>query len=172
MARFISCEVDGLESALLWMKEIDRAVDKVPQVFLETATEHAAKRAVVNAPILSGKLRSEITATYPVRESSKIVSATIWSKTIDSRTGFDYALYQHEFQIPSRQVPPGRTSPLGHGPRTAVQPMTPEGGAGGKYLTRSVWLNIRKYQRLLRMIMRKALSGGDIHSVGRHLDSW
>lgn len=159
---FASCELKGMDTVNLWMKDIKREFDMIPMVFLEEVTEHAAARAKLNAPILTGKLRLEIGATYPVRLSANVVEATVWSSTINPRNYFDYAQYQHEYQIPSTQPAPKWGRPLFHGEVTAAQPMTPEGGAGGKYIERVVNYHYGTYLNLLEQMVGRAMRAGSV----------
>jgi hypothetical protein len=84
-----------------------------------------ALRASDNAPILSGDLRASIRHRLTERNDVFIM---------DLLADESYALRMHE-----QLTPFGTSSPLlNRGPKSRVQPHTPEGGVGGKFLTRVV----------------------------------
>lgn len=171
MGDFVIVSEDGLDSMMLRLKQLSNNISRsVPAAFLSKVAAHATARAKVNAPILTGHLRLRIGATH-TREARTQASAVIWSKAVDQATGFDYATFLHEFQIPSRKSPPGRATPLGLGPLTAAQPPTPEGGAGGKYIQRVVNFHMNSYRNLLIAMLRKAAVGGDVKVLGGSLNS-
>lgn len=101
---------------------------------LDHITEHARQRAVENAPLWHGVLRSEIKSTPAVRSGDNIQSKIV--------NDVSYAMNLHEFQIPEGED-------YGKGPITRMLPATPEGGPGGGYIRRVVFYHASNYERML-----------------------
>ena len=81
------------------------------------------------------------------------------SHAVNSDTGEDYAFEMHEFQLSTMTPNPK----YGLGPLTAMQPSTPEGGAGGKYIERVLTHgpNLLVYSALLVKMLEAASRGKD-----------
>lgn len=114
-------------------RQLNRAlggVEILAERSVRSISLHAAQRGVANAPILSGLLRSETTAS-PVTQTGNE------DKTWGSRVGqYDRAWYapiQFVFLQPHAVFPV-----LNLGPISSQQPDTVEGGVGGTWLERVI----------------------------------
>lgn len=135
--------------------------------WLERTTTHLAQRAKHNAPILTERLRLEIHPILPPVKMGDGFLGGVISPT-------DYAMEMHEHQkigfMPA--APPGAqglgdeptetkhhggTSLYGYGPITAQQPRTPEGGPGGKFITRTFNYHYQRYLQELGVAIRDAV---------------
>lgn len=112
-------------------KKLFRAMNQI--------AEFVAERAVANAPILKSDLRAAMAVQEAHLEGDVIVSRVVNSTP--------YALKQHE-----ELGPPSVNSSgwMKLGPISSIQPTTPEGGVGGKYIERSVQMNMDRIQAFLK----------------------
>ena len=120
--------------------QLQEISDKLPghlDKILELATlrmgEFVAARAQANAPVKSGDLRSSANVKTPTKKGDA------W----ETQVSFDepYSLRMHEELTP--------VGPLQLGPISIVQPPTPEGGVGGRFLARSVERNVERLRKIL-----------------------
>jgi len=147
---------------------------KVGMVFLRAVASHVVMRAEKNAPIKEDKLRPQI--KFRVTQSSPTLCEAVVSSSA-MNGGIDYAVLMHEHQmfrgsISDMAIANGDTvTPViyGFGKRTKAQPMTPEGGAGGKYITRVVWYHYRQYLALFNRMFLAALNGKDWEAESRSI---
>jgi hypothetical protein len=112
---------------------------------------HIAARSQVNAPILTGLLRSAIEASPPQATGGGFEStvtyddAMLGSENIESQATLEsYLPLMFQFLEPYAIFPFFKLGPI-----SRVQPMQPEGGVGGQWLPRVV--NYHTGQYLLRM---------------------
>lgn len=117
-----------------------KILEKLVPTFQEIG-DHAAERATANAPILKGPLRADIHAEK-VEVSADQISVRVVS-------ALPYSLKQHEELTPA--------GPMQLGPVSRVQPMTPEGGVGGKFIERVVKFHLQRYQQLILKRFKEAL---------------
>ena len=145
-------KVKGLEQVMSRIQQIPERLQRGAEMWVRTVTHHAAERAEVNAPILSGQLRAK-TIPVPLKIAKNHVEGGVRSFAVNPRTGDEYAHLMHEFQFPAG----GFIWRLG--PKTQMQPKTVEGGPGGKYIKRVVDYHEENYQALLAVFVTKALKG-------------
>jgi hypothetical protein len=151
-------DLDGLTRKV---QSMPRQIRSAAYHWLQETTAHMAERAEANAPILTGHLRA-VTQPMDVVETEDGIEGGVMSPT-------EYAMLMHEYQIahgPVPPPPPGATS-LGeepgerykHGKRTGEQPVQPEGGPGGKFITRVFNYHYQKYLKELSAIINKMVAG-------------
>jgi hypothetical protein len=167
----------GLNETITQLTGLRKRLICAVEVWMVDVCDHIKKRSIVNAPISpgdkkgysGGALRTQIETE--VKSYARKVVGEIVSKAFNPDDGWDYALAMHEYQVPSYESPKGpkRFERWGLGPRTASQPSTPEGGAGGKYIERVVSHHIVRYKSLLVQMLDAAASGGDYGSLSRTL---
>ena len=126
-----------------WVKNSDQHFRNVIRAAVDSIGNAAATRAQANAPIDTGDLRAHIRAGK-VREVGD-------SAEIFVEADMPYALKMHE-----QLTPYGRFQ---LGPLSRVQPMTREGGVGGKYLSRAIEQNIKLWERVLGDTVKQNMGG-------------
>ena len=132
--------------------------------WLNEMTTHIAGRAEANAPILTGDLRAT-TQPMPIvaKEGGEGLEGGVESPQ-------HYALLMHELQVARGPVPapppgaaslgaePGEKYGQGKGPGgTASQPVQPEGGPGGKFITRVFNYHYQRYLKDLGASLKRAV---------------
>lgn len=105
------------------------------------------ERSRANAPILSGDLRISLRKSRVYQKTT--VDGALFHGNIEMEGA--YGLKMHEQLTPA--------GPYQLGPVSSVQPMTPEGGVGGKFVERSVLRNAALLGRLLATEFIKELEG-------------
>lgn len=115
------------------MDRLYRSMDKVASGSAQSISSHVAKRAYANAPILTGKLRSTIMAT-PVRVTG--VEQRLFSSRVIVGDDVYYAPLMFYYLYPYSILPESASYHLG--PRSRMQPGTPEGGVGGLWTQRVI----------------------------------
>lgn len=107
--------------------------------------DHIVERAKLNAPILTGDLRSEIQRGPVNWTLSKIICVV--------EDDVDYAYKMHELLSPH-----GEYAEFHLGPVSQQQPPTEEGGVGGRYITRVADTHASRYENLLAEKVKQVLS--------------
>jgi hypothetical protein len=123
-------------------------------------SRHMEKRARANAPIRKNVLRPSIRATPP-KLQGKTASANV---KVDAAIRYVIAMHEH---LTPFGVPLGTSSRTGKpiyslGPISRVQPMTKEGGVGGRFITRVMKVHQQQYERQLGAVMFGLLKTGHI----------
>jgi hypothetical protein len=126
----IQAAIDGMDDKEVEAKLI-RAMNQI--------AEFTAERSVANAPILKGPLRADM-QVLPARRVGDQIIAKVVNTT-------PYALKQHEDLGPPNVNPEGW---MNLGPVSAVQPGTPEGGVGGKYIQRVVQYHLSRFVKFIQ----------------------
>lgn len=134
----------GTASFRFIKEAIKNAVPKVKakiRQFLKDVVSDIIPRVQANAPILESDLRNNIRASSDgVRESGAGVGLSL---VVD----VPYAYRMHE------QLTPAGSLQLG--PISSQQPMTPEGGVGGKFIERVVQYHSKRYEQMLKERLSK-----------------
>lgn len=129
------------------LRDVDKLVEKLGWIILHLpdALEReldrigtkAVERARLNAPILTGELRSMIIHNVEWRGGDVVLEIYDLAP---------YAIYMHEgfYNL---------------GPVSAVQPSQPEGGVGRKYLERVMQFHAKTWERDLADVVSKAMRG-------------
>ena len=143
MGAAFDVEIKGLDEFLDYM-------DKAPSMLEQTVREgmsiiglQVVTQARVNAPIASGRLRRSIKSKVLQDSTGFLVNITV---------GVDYALRMHELLTPF--------GPLQLGPgsrREGATANAPEGGVGGKFLSRGVFFHIGTYLTYIRDLLEENL---------------
>lgn len=142
---------DSLKTFINMLDTLPTRLQEAGRAWMDEVTTHAAERAELNAPILTGLLRSEC------RPSEIKVGASVVTGGVEDPV--PYALHLHE--------DPG----WGLGPISRIQPKMEEGGPApgpSKYIWRVLiyGANVERYLGLLRDVIWLALNGKE-HRVGR-----
>jgi hypothetical protein len=132
----IAVRVKGMDTLKRWCVIIPKSVEGTAKDAQNVILDHAATRAVLNAPILEGPLRRGIRRTAVRSENGKIQSA------VYVRKGIKYAMRRHE-EI------------YNLGPVSRRQPGTVEGGVGRKYISRVFQFHKNKYDVLMIKAMKQ-----------------
>jgi len=144
----------SLETFARNMTGASRALNRYIPESVYAISSHIAKRAILNAPIKTGLLRSKLEATYPRYSSGS--NSRSWKSMIHV-PGVHYAITMHEYLYPHTLVPLYNL-----GVRSAAQPGTVEGGVGGHYITRIAEYHSEQYYS-------KFVGGLDVlFSIGRN----
>lgn len=122
------------DEMIMELDRMGREGDQILREALDEIGEHAAERAKANAPILDGDLRASIHSTGAKIHGKKIDVAIV----ADS----EYAYKQHEELTPA--------GPMNLGPVSRLQPGTPEGGVGGKFVERVVQFHLSRYEQIIQ----------------------
>lgn len=148
----IKVEID--KNLLNWFKNNDKVLEATLNKTLTEIGKHVTHRARANAPILTGDLRKSI--GYEVDGDTLVLSSYS-----------PYALTQHEVLRPYGDKPPpyGRKPYWELGPVSAQQPMTPEGGVGGKFFTRVIDYHSETYRQKLNEALRENMVKGQPSQV-------
>jgi len=142
-----SFSVTGLDKIRKLVRNAEKIIGDAGEQWVKVVTNHVAERAEVNAPILTGLLRTEI-QPQPIKRTRDRVSCVINDDT-------HYAWEMHEFQTPARPMK------YGLGPITREQPETIENGPGGKYFTRVANHYNKLYEDILKNMLHDAFLGKD-----------
>jgi hypothetical protein len=110
---------------------------------LASIAQHIAGRAHLNAPIKTGLLRSQIKYTQPVYRSGKWQSVVFTDLVRYAKVMHEALRPYGDTEMASPSGGPARFFNLG--PRSAIQPSTPEGGVGGKYISRIGFYHSTQY---------------------------
>lgn len=109
-------ETEGLKENIDGLKKFSKEGKSFMLSFVKEKTAFLSERSVENAPILKGDLRATI-APAPVTEAKGVVEGGV------SIGDTNYVVKMHE-------------GVYNLGPVSAVQPGTPEGGVGRRYVSR------------------------------------
>lgn len=155
----VTLEVTGFEEVTRVIDQMPDNLSKAMEQSVWKICQHIVERGVANAPILSGDLRShligyidgkqvasESASTPPPHQKDREEVVGIITDTVP------YAQRMHELLVPA--------GPLNLGPISRLQPMTPEGGVGGKYITRVVDFHIKTYTAMVARIVSETLRKG------------
>lgn len=107
------------------MREEEFRIQRGLKGFLKRGANFVARRARANAPIKSGHLRSQIRVTEVEGDSD--------SFTISIVDDSEYSWLMHEL------LQPYGSGNFNLGPISLAQGPTPEGGVGGRYISRVVF---------------------------------
>lgn len=117
---FIKIDVDiqGLDQAVRGLLKVPSITSRILGGGLRRVTQAGVKLSVPNTPILTGNLRHSIKASPVVVQGSEALGGI-------QTDGVDYATKMHEgfYNL---------------GPVSGIQPLTPEGGVGRKFISRVV----------------------------------
>jgi hypothetical protein len=120
-------------------------------VIVEEIMIHIVKRSRLNAPILEGDLRESIKYEKPKITSSGSIESAVGSNLA-------YALRHHE-------------EPFNLGPISAIQPSTPEGGVGNKFISRAIDYRRKKYAEIIfAAVMLSLEQGGPVKPKTKQAD--
>lgn len=126
-----------------WVDILPKSVEGTLADVWEVILNHAATRAVLNAPILEGPLRRGIKRTKVQVRPGKGIGGEVYV-----RAGVPYAMRRHE-EI------------YNLGPVSRQQPDTVEGGVGRKYISRIFRFHKNRYDKLVvgslnKVVLQKA----------------
>ncbi len=143
-------EVKGQESLKTFIKMLETLPTRFQEAgkaWMGEVTTHAAERAELNAPILTGLLRSEC------QPSEIKVLGNIVTGGVEDPVPYAGRLEQ---------------DPFNPGPISRIQPMTEEGGVGYQYMWRALIFpqHVERNLALLREILMVVLSGKE-YRAGR-----
>lgn len=130
-------KTEGLKENIAGLKKFSKESKSFMLSFVKDKTAFLRDRAVVNAPILKDVLRPSIEAA-PVKESKGVIEGGV---TIGNTA---YASKMHEgfYNL---------------GPRSSIQPGTPEGGVGRRYVSRVVDFHGKDIEKELKKGMDEIL---------------
>lgn len=132
------------------------ALIQFAKVFADSVGEHIAKRAILNAPIKTGRLRRSIVYVPSKKLGTRVVTGKV---RVHGRV--HYAWLMHEYLAPHNlSVRPETGAPYNLGTLSRNQPPTPEGGVGGTYLSRIGTHHHATYQQALQTALLHFLSTG------------
>lgn len=147
MADRIGIRVKVDASLRKWAKNVVPHFRNVVVAAVQTIGFEAAVRAQANAPIDTGDLRRSIRAG----KARDVGAGTDLQVEVAVEASEPYALQMHE-----DLTPVGRFQ---LGPLSRVQPSTREGGVGGKYLSRAIEKNVKRFEKALGTIIENNLGG-------------
>lgn len=153
MADSFTFEVKGVEQLTKSFQDLRTRLVVSVFDYITKVVEHVISRAAVNAPILSGDLRAALTGFIdgvPISQAKPNPKADkIEGKVVDTMA---YALRMHEdfYNL---------------GPISSIQPDTPEGGVGRKYISRVVQYHLAKYEQGLQQVVKAVLPPGSTFKV-------
>lgn len=125
-------------------ESFEEAPVKVQKSFvkqLDLILQHAIERIRVNTPIKTGELRKSLGYTKPVVRNARLEA------TIGSDLPYALRIHEEEFNL---------------GPLSSVQPGTPEGGVGNKYIVRVVTYYSFLYTKYIAEAIVKSLETGKV----------
>lgn len=130
-------ETEGLKENIAGLKKLRKEGKGFMISFVKEKTAFLRDRAEVNAPILKGDLRATIEAA-PVKESKGAIESGV------SIGNTAYAAKMHEgfYNL---------------GPRSSIQPGTPEGGVGRRYVSRVMDFHGKDIEKELKKGMDEIL---------------
>jgi hypothetical protein len=144
--------VHGFQQVHSTISQGPQRVRLVAAQMLWKIVQHVVERGQNNAPILSGDLRANLVGTVEgssQQPTSPPSSDIIKGKVVDT---VPYAMRMHE-------------GFYGLGPISRMQPMTPEGGVGRKYIQRVVDYHMKAYTTAFRNAISSAV-GGNVGHIG------
>jgi len=179
----VEVTVEGFEAFIAQVEAIPRNKKRAMETIMPSTLNHLRERSVVNAPILANVLRPNIkTELVSVTEEEAVGRIESSAK----KGPVDYAVLMHELQVfrggkalQGKVLPPqiswkstggsdrsgGRVleqgpRSYGLGPETRKQPMTKEGGAGGKYIERVMITYYKVYLEFLLTALEDFIATG------------
>lgn len=127
------------------LKDLPKKHEKALLLGMSEIMRHVVERSRLNAPILTGALRTSIAYERPRVTAKGIIKTAVGSD-------IPYALRWHE-------------EPFNLGPISAKQPTTPEGGVGNKYIARAIKYRQRKYEKLLLSLVDEIVKRGEAKKI-------
>ena len=123
----VRIETQDLRKGISFFQLFRKAMPGLLKNGLERVSKHALERSRFNAPILTGNLRGSLQISKPFKVGTDQMA-------VDFGSTLPYALRWHE-------------EPFELGPISALQPGTPEGGVGNKYIERVINIHKLMYSR-------------------------
>lgn len=143
----------GLSEVSNYLSSLALSLPLLAESSVRDMSLHAAERSRENAPIWKNRLRPAI-QTQPIQNRGnaylggvRVHSSIFWASLMHA------------------QLQPYGSGPYNLGPVSRVQPSTPEGGVGGKFITRVIEAHKISYERELAASLMRLLQTGRVSKL-------